>query len=78
MTVLQHGGEIMKKIYLITGASGHVGSALCACLKERGIAVPEPAAPAGHPHGGCPGMLAKKLAAKPAGKPPRSERQGYG
>ena len=40
-----------------------------ACLKERGIAVPEPAAPAGHPHGGCPGMLAKKLAAKPAGKP---------
>lgn len=26
----------MKKIYLITGASGHVGSALCACLKERG------------------------------------------
>ncbi|WP_294505695.1 4Fe-4S binding protein [uncultured Victivallis sp.] len=39
------------------------------CLKERGIPVPQPAAPAGHGHGGCPGMLAKKLAARPAGKP---------
>lgn len=33
---MQQGGEIMKKIYLITGASGHVGSALCARLREKG------------------------------------------
>ena len=29
----------MKKVYLITGAAGHVGSALCMRLKERGEAM---------------------------------------
>ena len=29
----------MKKVYLITGAAGHVGSALCMRLRERGEAM---------------------------------------
>ena len=29
----------MKKVYLITGAAGHLGSALCMRLKERGEAM---------------------------------------
>ena len=39
------------------------------CLKERGLPVPQPTVPARQGHAGCPGMLAKKLAGKPAAKP---------
>ena len=37
----------MKTIYLVTGANGHLGSAVCAALREKGEEVRAIVLPAG-------------------------------